>query len=335
MAITGTVKNRLTIEAVLERITPYDVFKMYVPEKNWKINHVICSPLREDENPSLLIGNRNGRLGFVDFAYTEHKGDCFEFVKLLYGLANIDEVLKKIDIDFGLGFNSAPNTEKYEMITKAYKQPEEASKTYTHIQVITRNFTKEELEYWASYYQTKEDLRANGIYSIAKLYLNRTLFYLKPDELRFGYYLKGSWKIYRPFNSKATKWVPNNTPLDSVFGLENLDKNHNTLICKSLKDYMVCRKIYPYVCGVQNESVGSFSQDTIDYIRENSLDVFVCFDSDDAGKKASFAVTKLFNWKHVNPPDRLLPNIKDMADWAKTKGLDEVKQFLITKKIII
>ena len=332
--ITGTRRTQLTIDNVLQRISAYDIFRYYMGSRKWKLNEATLSPFREEENPSFVIGNRNGYLSFIDFT-TSSSGDCFTFVKLLYNINSMDEVLKKIDSDFGLGISSIQNVGNYKIITGKYKQPEiELGKRYSVIQCITRKFTKEELAYWAEYYQDINDLRENSIYSLSKVYLNRQLFPLKDGELRFGYLIKNSyWKLYFPYASKKKKWL-SNVPLNTAYGLENLSKDKNTLIVDSLKDHLVCRKIYNNVVQVQNESISSISTETVEFINNNSKTVFVGFDADAPGKNASRIITQMFNWKHINTPDYLLPEVKDWAGMGKALGLDAIKNHFIKKGLI-
>ena len=325
MGITGVKRVTLTPESILRKISEYDVFMYYMPDKTWKLNQVTLSPFRKERNPSFVIGNKSGNLSFIDFADTSKRGDCFHFVKLLFNISTIDEVLKMIDRDFGLGISSGKDVGKYKMIVGNYKQPEELGKRYSLIQVKTRKFTNEELAYWNSYHQDISDLRENNIYSISKLYLNRQSFPLKETELRFGYLYDGHWKIYVPYTTnKRGKWL-SNVPLSTAKGLENLRPDKNTLICKSLKDYMVCRKVYPHVCHIQNESTAALSDEVVEFIKNNSKEVFYGGDSDVPGKKASFAITESFGFRHINPPDNLLPEVKDFADWAKLKGLEVIR----------
>lgn len=333
MSITGVRRVVLTPQAILQRISEYDIFRFYMPDKMWKPNQATLSPFRNEENPSFVIGNKHGSLSFIDFADSDKRGDCFTFVKLLFNLSSIDEVLRMIDRDFGLGISSVPVND-YKKIIAEYKQPEDLGKRYSLIQAETRAFTHEELAYWNMYYQSLDDLRVNHIYSIKHLYLNRKKFCLNDDELRFGYFYNGGyWKLYRPFASKKNKWI-SNVPLDTAYGLGNLNSNFNTLVCKSLKDYMVCLKIYPYVCHVQNESLAAFSHETVAYIKEHSKEVYYGGDSDKPGKEASYAITGAFGFKHINPPDMLLPDIKDFADWGRYKGLETVREHFIKKGLI-
>lgn len=329
--IKGKLRISLSIDTVLERTSPFEIFKYYIPG-DWKINEIMCSPLRNDKNPSFLIGNKYGELNFKDFAIDEHKGDCFKFVKILYNLPNLDTVLKVIDRDLNLGISEGSTVRT--SIIKPIIKNEGVTKRNTLIQVITRKFNEKELLYWKCFLQEEKDLIENNIYSIKKIFINKKPFPIKDDELRFGYfYPDKGWKLYFPEREKRKKWL-SNIPLTLSYGLNNLNKEHNTLICKSLKDYLVAKKIYPYVCHVQNESLSAFSEENIVYINNNSKTVFCSFDSDSPGKKASWEVTTKYNWKHINPPDRLLPEVKDLADWACKEGLETVKQHFIDKKLI-
>ncbi len=201
--IKGKRREQLTPETVLSKITEYDIFKWYMPNP-WKMNEVTFSPFRIENNPSFLIGNKYGNLSFIDFADTSKRGNCFVFVKLLFNLSSIDDVLRLIDRDFGLGI-STKNIEDVKRVVPEYKQPESLGKRYSLIQVVTRKFTNEELEYWNQYHQSIDDLKECGVYSIKKLYLNKSMFPLKDTELRFGYFYDGHWKIYRPFADKKNK----------------------------------------------------------------------------------------------------------------------------------
>lgn len=334
--ITGVRKKELTPESVLNLISEFDIYRLYMPDKDWKINQATTSPFRVDHNPSFSISNRNGQLHHIDFADSNYQGDCFEFVKQMFHITTLNDVLKKIDQDFGLGFYSNSNPGEYKRIVKEYIQPEELGKRYSLIQVKTRKFTDTELLYWKDYYQDINDLRANNIYSIKELYLNRQRIMLEENELRFGYFYPelGCWKIYKPHSERKYKWI-SNVPLITTYGLNNLNKEYNTLIVDSLKDYLICRKVYNYVVQVQNESLASFSEETVNYIKQNSREVFYGGDSDSAGKQASYAITQAFGFIHINPPDRLLPQGKDWGEWCKLEGLEVIREHFIKKGLIV
>ena len=331
--IQGKKKQALTPEAILDKISDYDVFRMYMPDKSWKLNQVTYSPFRKENNPSFLIGNRKGYISFIDFADTSLRGDCFTFVKLLHGSIKLDDALRMIDKDFGLGIISAP-TEEYKKIVAEYKQPE-VTKRNSLIQVVTRKFTNSELEYWNSYHQSLDDLRANNVYAIKKVFLNKQLFFMKESEMVFGYLYDGHWKIYRPYGDKKNKWVPNNVPITAMDGKEDIINCSTAFINKSKKDYMVMKKVFPCSCAVQNEGLGCFSPENVEYLKANSDSQILSFDSDVIGVQNSQQITKLFDFGYANVPRKYLKEgIKDWADLAKAHGMDAIKDYLKKKELL-
>jgi hypothetical protein len=333
MNLTGK-RAKLTIEEILKRVTEYDIFRWYMPSKNWKINQVTYSPFRNEKNPSFMIGNKRGVLSFIDFADDTRRGGCFDFVQMLFNLASLHDVLRMIDRDFGLGISNGKATEEYKKVVAEYKQPEE-SKRYSLIQVQTRPFTQEELAYWNQYHQDLQDLRDNNIYSIKKLYLNKQLFSLKETELRFGYLYNGHWKIYRPLNERKNKWVPNNVPITAMDGLDDIKNCNTAFINKSKKDYMVMKKVFPCCCAVQNEGVACFSPENVEYLKANSDKQILSFDSDVAGVANSQQITKLFDFEYTNVPRNYLSEgIKDWADLAKAHGLKAIEDYLKQKQLL-
>lgn len=334
--IGGTKRAELTTETILQRITQYDIFRFYMPNKNWEVNHVTNSPLRKDTYPSFMIGNRGGSLFFIDFADSNTRGDCFQFVKNLYGLKSLNDVLLMIDKDFGLGLiGKSTNTDEYKKIIQEYKQPEDLGKRYTNIQVVPRKFNSEELAYWNEYHQDLQDLRDNNVFALNKVYLNKQLFSFKPTELKFGYYYNGFWKIYRPFADKKIKWLPNNVPITTMEGLENINGVDYAFINKSKKDYMVVKKIIQSTCAVQSEGIGCFSEENVTYLKTNSKRQILSFDSDIAGVENSQQITKIFDFDYMNVPRIYLnEGIKDWAELARVKGLHTVEQIFKDKGLL-
>jgi hypothetical protein len=335
--ITGVKRTMLTPEAILSKISEFDIFMMYMPNRTWRLNDATISPFPRakglEKHPSFLISSRAGTLCFVDFGDANLRGDCFTFVKLLHHMVSMDDVLKKIDFDFGLGINTNSNAD-YKTIVKEYKQPEELGKRYSLVQVSTRRFTHEELEYWNGYHQSLEDLRTNNVYSIKTLFFNSSRFFLKESELRFAYLYDGHWKVYRPFADKKNKWNPNNVPNTALDGQDGILCN-NLLILKSKKDFMVMNKVYPYNVAVQSENIGCFSHENVDYFRSVSDRQILSFDSDPPGVKNSQEITKLFDFDYCNVPLKFLSEgIKDWADLGRVHGLKAIEEVLKQKGLL-
>jgi hypothetical protein len=337
MGISGNKKpSFLTPDKILEKITEYDIFKYYMPNTDWETNVVTFSPFRNERNPSFMIGNKQGRLTFIDFADTSKRGSCFDFVRMSFNLKDLKEVLSLIDRDFGLGFSRETNTEQYKRIVSQYIQPVRAVKAYSNIQVIVKPFTNDELAYWNQYHQSLDDLKANNVYSISKVYLNKQLFPAPFSELRFGYLYGDKWKIYRPHaKDKKSKWVPNNVPITAMDGKDDIKQCDVAFINKSKKDYMVMKKLFPCSCAVQNEGLGCFSPENVEYIKSNSASQILSFDSDITGVENSQQITKIFDFGYCNVPRKYLSEgIKDWSDLVRAHGYDPVIKHLTEKGLI-
>ena len=332
--IRGRKRINLTPDSILDKISEYDIYKMYMPHQNWKINTVTYSPFRNEKHPSFIIGYRGGALNFIDFGDSSKKGGCFNFVMMLFNVS-LNDALLMIDRDFDLGIVSGSSTKNYERIISDYAQPTATSKREYFIQVKTRKFTHEELAYWNEYYQDIDDLRANNVYSIDTVFLNKQKFPIKDTELRFGYLYEGHWKIYRPFADKKNKWMPNNVPITMMDGLDDIKDCDVAFINKSKKDYMVMKKIYPCCCAVQNEGMGCFSEENVEYIKENSERQILSFDSDETGVKNSQMITDKFGFEYCNVPRIYLDEgIKDWADLARIHGLKTIEKYLTQRELI-
>jgi hypothetical protein len=180
-----------------------------------------------------------------------------------------------------------------------------------------------------------QDLRDNNVYAIKKLYFNKQVFPLKESELTFGYFYDGHWKIYRPYADRKNKWVPNNVPITAMDGKEQIANCDVAFINKSKKDYMVMKKVFPCSCAVQNEGMGCFSPENVEYLKANSDRQILSFDSDVTGVTNSQQITKLFDFGYCNVPKMYLKeDIKDWADFAKEYGLKAIERYLKQKKLL-
>lgn len=335
--IKGTKRVQLSKELIYSKISSYDIFKFYMPNKDWQPNVVTLSPFRNEKNASFIIGPKGegGVMIFIDFADSSLKGDAFTFVQKIHNIPTFYETLVKIDKDFDLGFTTSSVTKRYKKIITSYDKPIIVQKDYSFIQVKTRKFTVRELDYWNDYYQDIEDLKNNNIFSVSEVYLNKKRIVIPNDELRFGYLYDGRWKIYRPLSDRKWKWMPNNVPITAMDGLDDIKDCHTAFITKSKKDYMVMKKIFPTVCAVQNEGAGCFSTENVEYIKANSEKQILSFDSDEVGVKNSTSITKTFGFEYCNvPKEYLKDNINDWADLAKVHGLKVIEEYLINKQIL-
>lgn len=328
--VKGKKRNDLKAETILAKIDPYDIYRFYIGD--FTLGRAIHSPLRKDENPSFCVkmSSKSGNIYHIDYAKDDIKGDCFDFVQQMYGL-NFDQALKKVAQDFGI----IDGTEKYKKIVST-EAKEKALARPKHIHIITRNFSEEELAYWSEYHLTKEDLvRDRIVFAIKQLRISRKVIPNYDKTLRFGYYFNPFWKVYRPLMPKDKKWIFNNTPNDTMYGLENIREGEDILVTKSVKDYLVLRKVFPNVCGVQHESVGAINKTNIELLQKKCKNVYIFFDNDEVGVR-SCTYYNQFGFNYVNIPKKYHEEnrIKDPSDFVKAFGFDALKDFLAQKSIL-
>lgn len=326
----GQLRKYLTTEHILSKVTPYDIYRYYLGH-DFTPGNKYGSPFRDEKDGSFSIKvMSDGTLVHKDFGGGgDNKGNCFAFVQQLYPGLSFHEALIKIDADMRLGILGI---EGYKEIVRGYRKDILKPKPKIIIPEV-RNFTEYDLTYWKQYGQFKQDLEGSGVFSIKSYKTGRIKIKSREEELVFGYRFGNYWKIYKPYDSEF-KWT-STVPLNMSYGLENLKVGEKAIIAKSKKDLLVLKKIYPYVCGVQNESLEAFSEETVRLIKENSTTAYYGGDCDEPGKKASWAITKEYGFKHINVPDMYLEKgIKDFADWAKYEGLKKIEHYLKKKKIM-
>lgn len=320
----------LTKEAILSRVSPLDIFEAF-SEQKITLERPISSPLRRDNDPSFVVFKNKGYYSFYDFG-TSQRGDVFEFVSLVINNNSYRDVLIAIDSKLKLGIKEGKPVE-VNIKRVEYEDDVQEEKI---IQIQAKRFSSLDLEYWKQYEITHEDLKSSPsvvVYSIEKYWLNKELRFINYGELCFAYHFTDidKFKIYRPY-SETNKWV-SNVPLSHMYGLENVKKDcEEVIVAKSVKDYLTLKKIHPCVCGTQNESITALSDENIQLLKNNAKKVYIAFDSDEAGKKASLAVTEKHNLHYLNTPNFLLKHgVKDWSDWVKYQELDAVKYFLNLK----
>lgn len=318
----------ITKTSILNKVSDYDIYRHYT-NTDLKIGRAINSVFRKDNNPSMVIRmGQDGELHHTDYGDDRYYGDCVDLVQQLYGIG-YQQAIQKIAVDMQL----VNGTDDYKKLVSSYNKPVMSQKRYCIIQIAARKWEDRDREYWGRFHITEEMLRNQHVYPLKEVFINRKKEKLAKDEICYAYWYDKGIKVYWPTRPKGGKWK-SNIPLDTPVHLENLSKEHNALVVKSLKDYLVCVQLYPYTCYVQNESIGSVSEQTARYINENSRKVYYGGDSDEPGKKASYRITEKYQWLHINPPNRLLPDRKDWADWAEQEGLEAIRQHLIAKKVI-
>jgi hypothetical protein len=342
--VKGKKKIELTKEAILSKISTFDIYRFY--HGNFKINDVTVNRHRGEKNPSLIIGNKlTSELTHKDFGNYNWRGDAFHFVEQIHK-CDFYEALQRIDRDMNLGISSTPIKGR-KVVT--WEQPEEITKKPPFFQIVTLNtLTKEGWDYWGKYYQGEEDIKRENIFMPKEIWRNKKKIYLG-NLLTFCFYYPDidKWKIYRPFAPTKEKDTPIHKwkwdtciPFDYVENLENMENcSSNGFLAKSKKDRMVLMKALDTQCvaSIQAEDPACVSPRCIE-IFQNIEKKYAIMDNDKKGVETSWWLTKQHNFKHINVPYKYLietPKSTDFADLAYNYDLEKVRNHFKNKNICV
>ena len=320
-------KEPVSLQLIYSRISDYDIYRYEIG--NFTINHAFCNPLRKDNNPSFVIYmNESGQLRHKDFADSSYSGSGIEFVQQKYGLS-IGDAMKKIAKNFGL---LEQDNKIYKEVLSTYTKPVMDIKRYTFIQINPRKWEERDADYWKQFGITVDELKNEKVYPLKELFINRKREQFPQSELVYAYQYESGFKIYFPQREKGERWKSNikTSIVENIKILQELDPAV-VLITKSKKDRLVLSRYFPYVMNVQNESRSCFTPEFVEMLK--GRDVWINYDSDEAGVKNCTNITSEFGYKYINVPKNYLP-VKDFADLYKEHGEEEVINVLKQKNLI-
>lgn len=290
---------------------------------------LFTSVLRSDKKPTCsFYRNKNGDLIYKDFG----TGDNFNFIGLVMEMFNLSyyQAINKIAADFGLI--------KTDIISVKAKIKESTSKILdtgpTYIQVTTKSFSKEELDWWNKFGIEQELLDKYKVFSCEHVFINGRLSVSStPNNYIFGYYFgtdngRELWKIYMPLRKKFR--FLNNISMDVLQGYEQLPESGPLLvITKSMKDSIVLNRLgIPAVAP--NSEVLIISQEQMDEFHKRFKYIVFYWDRDYAG------VTNLQKIRKTYPECAYFINpkntAKDLSDCVEKFGLryvrDQIPKYL-------
>ena len=256
---------------------------------------------------------------------TEEKLTCVDFIMKHQSISKNDALKKARDLLSGIDIESLPPRKVYEK--------------YKFIGFVPKPFSPKELHYWKEYYITAKELRQNNVYSIKELYVNKKLHKIPSNILKFGFttmYEEETYvKVYSPGSQiKAFGNIPLHVPFMDE-GVE--DGGKNLFITKSMKDKMVLKKFCKNVISLQNESLAAFDDERLLPICEKYENVYLNFDADIPGRKATSKFLEKHKFIDFSIPEDIYTrhNTKDISDFIKKFGIVKTQNLLtyINKKI--
>ena len=283
----------------------------------------ISSPFRVDNNPSFSIYlNDQKHVCFKDFGDKDCRGGLLDLL-CKYWKCTFNQVFDKIleVMQKQEGTDVEIKSKQVKVLTR--KETSELTK----IQVAVRPWRDYDYEYWASYGIEKQWLKYAGVHPISHKIITKKdketgkqrKYIFPADKLAYVFteYKEGnlSLKIYQPLNKKGFKWC---SKMDSsVISLWTKvpERGDRIIICSSLKDALCisCQLHIPAVCP-QGEGY-SISKTAQNELKRRYDKVFICFDTDKAGREDAEKLSKETGFKNIVPN---LGSEKDLSDYYKS-----------------
>lgn len=271
----------------------------------------IQSPLREDKSPGCSLYLKNEKVNFKDFA----TGEQYPLIDLLMKMFQLDlhSLHKKLLEDI-----SSNKVAKYSqsVLKSRYRGP------YT-LRCTTRQWEQKDNDYWYSYGVDPIMLRGFNVDAVKEVIYEydtmRKIYDAEELAYVFREYKDGkeSIKIYQPYGG-SFKWRNNHD--SSVIQLFSHlpQKGRMLMICSSLKDAlcMWCNAGIPSIAP-QSETT-MIKHKVIEELESRFDNIYVCYDSDNAGRKGEKKMCEGTTMKPFCLPE--FRGGKDVSDYYRTFG---------------
>lgn len=302
---------------LLSQVDDYDIFAYYMG--NFTVGKLYNSPLRQDDQiPSFAVfRGRRGNLMFKDHG-SGLAGTAITFIKEYKNISSQGELEKEL---LRIIKHTAPLSTR--VTTHDYK-----SNSSTDIGIVRQDFTDVDLKYWGQYGIKMSTLQKFQVFSIKYFLCNRIVSGIyKESNPMYAYKVNDKFKIYRPLNSKYTKWRTNLTNCD-VQGLAELPsgKRDCLIITKSLKDVMVLYEMGYDAISPSSETT-FIPNDILNSLKEKYNRIYILYDRDKTGMTKARDYSKKYGLSAFFVNKKF--ESKDISDAVQKNGFDTVKQWLI------
>ena len=238
----------LTRDYIESQIDQIDIFAYYLGINASEIhscigtNYTICSPLREDKNPTCGFYYQSGKLRFNDFAGYFH-GDCYDVVgyRNLLNCRDKQDFARVLDI-IAKDFKIWKYKDKEESTDYNFIKSPGIHKQKVIIDVQFREFGMEDYNYWKRYSVSLENLARMQTFPIYSYWINGQLKYNHSyTDICYGYFEgidkegKELWQMYHPYRTKV-RFLTNYAGIRARY---NIKKSDFGVLTKSVKDVIV------------------------------------------------------------------------------------------------
>ena len=328
--VIGKTSSSISKAEVFAKFSETHVLSKVFPQ----ITHIPCrinSPLRVDKHPSFSIYmGSNNHIYYKDFGDSSEKGSLLDLL-CKYWNCTFSQCLDKI-CAIMIDAKCDDLTVRPTIKTLTRKDVSQNTK----IQVVVRPWQDYDIEYWKNYGIELKWLKYAKVSPISYKIITKkdpetgkSKRYIFPaDKLAYVYQEKKDGKlqikIYQPKNTKGFKWC---SSMDgSVISLWTRvpETGDRIVICSSLKDAL-CLSCQLGIPAIAPQGEGyNISESACKELRRRYKKVFICFDTDEAGKKDAEALAEKTGFINVVPD---LGKQKDLSDYYKSlKNKEEFKK---------
>ena len=316
MYSTKTAKLGI-LNDILKELDDYDIYRHYLGE--FTVGKLYNSPFRADDKiPSFAVfRGRNGGLMFKDHGIGL-SGNVITFVKEYKHITRPGDLEKEL---LRILRTQAPKSTRG--VTREY-----TSYSSADIGIVRQPFTETDINYWNQYNIDTETLKKFQVFSIKYFLCNNIVSGVyKDSNPMYAYKIDDKFKIYRPFNTKYTKWRTNVTT-ENIQGLKQLPKGQRNLliITKSLKDVMVLYKMGYDAISPSSETT-FLPTKILDKLKKKYKYILILYDRDRTGMLKARAYSKEYGLDAFFVNKKF--NSKDISDAVASCGFDTVKEWLV------
>ena len=300
---------------ILSLVSEADIIRFYFPSfKEVKAN--FKNPLADKDNAPSLNWYKDGTQWKFKAHNTGEQGDIWQYVSELYKLdckGQFNEVCNRIITDLNL---SIEHTESNP--TKVFN--------VTNLREPNENFYK----FWEHWKVDKDTLLRYQVKQVAQLQNGKNIFNYAQGVV-ISYLANGRYKVYIPGIAENEKWTKGkdgkhtkklykNQINTDIFGVANIKPGEDVFICEGEKDTLVlAAKGFNAICFQSATAKPTAVQ--IESIKKEAANVFVCYDTDEAGKVGASWLNSQYGLRVINLPEK----VKDIADYFQAANTDDFK----------
>ncbi len=281
------------------------VFRHFIPFP-FRVGRNFLNPLYADKNAScnVFFDRRNDCYRLKDFGNDDYSGDCFAFVGKLIGLdcnrpAEFIQLLERINNELHLGLSGGNDYKSHSVSTSKHTPAIPAVQTTTSVplrkgrpyKVVQKNFSQQELSWWAQYGITEKLLLSYQVISLSRFdsenregkpfYFDRL-----EKEPMYGYIGKQHIKVYRPL-SEIRFVQGGNIPEHFCFGLEQLPAKGDLLFITGGEKDVMALAAHGFHAICFNSETSLIPHEIIHKLSYRFKHIVLLFDVDKTGLEAS------------------------------------------------